>query len=125
MARELKSNPLLGVPPCTAVKESLSFAFALGRSNEGITAKIKRIKAVLFFRVIARYESKRVAKDSEIAPPNETVAASGESIWLKAILVHEKPPNGNRDFTSSISRIAVIKRGRFEVYRARIPIGIK
>jgi hypothetical protein len=121
----LKSNPLLGVPPCTAVKKSFSFAFALGRRIEGITAQIKRMKAVLFFRVIARYESKRVAKDNESAPPIETIAARGESIWLKAILVHEKPPKGNRDFTSSIIRMAVIKRGRFEVYRARIPIGIK
>jgi hypothetical protein len=93
--------------------------------SDGIIDIARRSSATLFFRVINRYERSNVANESANTPPRETTDAKGESIWLNAILVHENPPKGRRAFISSINRRAKISAGRFEVKRARTPMGIK
>jgi hypothetical protein len=93
--------------------------------SDGIIDIARRSSATLFFRVINKYERSIVANESARTPPRETTEAKGDSIWLNAIRVHENPPNGRRALTSSIARRTNINAGRFDVKRARIPIGRK
>jgi hypothetical protein len=93
---------------------SLSAEYELfTKSGRTINSKSGKAKALRKFANVA--EIVRTQADKRSAPPIDITDAYGASACEKAMRIHENPPNGNKERTSSIRRSAGINQKIFVV----------
>jgi hypothetical protein len=78
-------------------------------------------KFLLNFTIIEEID--KTQADSRSAPPTEITEAYGASACENAIRIHENPPKGKSERTSSMTSKAGINQKMLDVYRPNKPSG--